>query len=156
MQDNSNNAADVLAELKEAGYEEPKNPYPDTIEGKLNYLADLSAFYSAQKKVAKSNFKREYYQKKLVKNNKKLYKLLVRTPNSYNPFIKQVVNNPIVVEDEKPFIHSDEVIVPFCQVVEDEPAPIVSGVTTYTGTDATDIDPDAIIAYKLSHGPRPQ
>lgn len=62
--------------------------YADTVEGKLQYLADLSLYFSAQAKIAKTQFKRDFYKKKQIKNNQKLYNLLVRTPNSYNPLMK--------------------------------------------------------------------
>lgn len=70
---------------------EPEAPaYQDNIEGKLQYLADLSLYYGAMKKEAQTNFKRQYFQKKLEKNNNKLYKLLVRTPNAFNPLMKYI------------------------------------------------------------------
>lgn len=67
---------------------EKQPEYEDTVEGMLQYRADLSLWYTQQIKDAKTSLKRELYTKKLKKNNNKIYKLLVRTPNAYNPFIQ--------------------------------------------------------------------
>lgn len=76
------------ANLPVAGTEPTDIQYADTVEGKLQYLADLSLYYAAQAKVAKTKFKRDFYKKKQIKNNNKMYNLLVRTPNQFNPLMK--------------------------------------------------------------------
>lgn len=64
--------------------------YEDSLEGMLQYHADLSAWFKHQSQVAKTTFKRDFYKKKQIKNNQKLWKLLVRTPNQFNPLLKYV------------------------------------------------------------------
>lgn len=68
-------------------------PYEDSVEGMLQYHADLSIYYAEQEKEAKTSLKREYYRKKRVKNNQKMYNILVRTPNQYNPLMKYITSN---------------------------------------------------------------
>ena len=65
--------------------------YADTLEGNLQYLVDISLAYQAEiDRPGASSFKRDLYRKKLVKNNNKMYKMLVRTPNAYNPLMKYI------------------------------------------------------------------
>lgn len=78
-------------ELDESS-EESTPPYAETMEGVLQYHADLSLMYKHLSNTAKTNFKKEFYRKKMVKNNRKLYSLLVRTPNEYNPLMKYLTN----------------------------------------------------------------
>lgn len=79
MNSDTNNPIDI--EPVQTGYE-------DSIEGVLQFHADRSLYFQEQSRSAKTSLKRDYYKKKLVKNNQKLWKLLVRTPNSYNPLMK--------------------------------------------------------------------
>lgn len=75
--------------LESALTEEPvSQQYPDTMEGKLQHIADTSLFYQVQIKLAKTSLKKEYFTRKLKKNNNKLYRFLVQTPNAYNPLMK--------------------------------------------------------------------
>lgn len=73
---------------RDASIDPTLNTYDDTLEGQLQYYADLSLWYAAQSKSAKTHVKRDYFKKKQLKNNNKLYRLLVRTPNLYNPLMK--------------------------------------------------------------------
>lgn len=110
--------------------EEPtKASYEDSLEGMLQYHADRSLWFKQQANEAKTSFKREYYTKKLHKNNKNLWKLLVRTPNAYNPLMKYL---EAPATDEA----SDEgtVNIPFSQVI-DENDTIPTGVIS-TSEDA--------------------
>lgn len=94
-------------------------PYPDSVEGKLQYMTDVSLYYGAEMKLATSSFKREFYKKKLEKNNQKLTKLLLRTPNAFNPLMKymqQAVDTAKAIEGEA--LPEDGVLVPFCQTDE--------------------------------------
>lgn len=68
--------------------------YPDTVEGMLQHIADTSLYYQVQIKMAKTNVKKNYFKKKLAKNNNKLYQFLVRTPNAYNPLMKYLKPTP--------------------------------------------------------------
>lgn len=83
MNSNNETPAQDQTEPAQVGYE-------DSLEGMLQYHADLSMYYAHEAKNAKTQFKRDYFKKKQVKNNKKLYKLLVRTPNKFNPLMKYI------------------------------------------------------------------
>ncbi len=97
--------------------------YEDNVEGKLQHMTDLSLYYGAMKKEAKTQFKRDFYQKKLVNNNRKLYRLLVRTPNAFNPLMELLKgNDTVTVNMESNPLPEDGVLSPFCQVVGDENA----------------------------------
>ncbi len=61
--------------------------YEDTVEGNLQFLVDRSLYFKKMATEAKTQLSKNYFQKKLVKNNQKFYKLLVRTPNAFNPFM---------------------------------------------------------------------
>jgi hypothetical protein len=61
--------------------------YEDTVEGNLQFLVDQSLYFKKMVTEAKTQVSKSYFQKKLVKNNQKFYKLLVRTPNAFNPFM---------------------------------------------------------------------
>lgn len=76
------------------------NAYEDTVEGKLQYHADLSLYYGSMIKEAATSFKKQYYQKKLEKNNNKMYQLLVRTPNTYNPLLQMIQNGTNVTPEQ--------------------------------------------------------
>lgn len=93
--------------------EEPeKAAYEDSLEGLLQYHADRSLWFKKQANEAKTSFKRGYYTKKLEKNNRNLWKLLVRTPNAYNPLMKYL-------EAPTDAISEEEIVnVPFSQVVD--------------------------------------
>lgn len=94
---------------------EPEAPtYEDNVEGMLQYRADLSLWYSKQIKEAKTPLKRELYTRKLKKNNNKIYKLLVRTPNAYNPFIQWME-----AKDGEEVSDTGEVTSGFLQVLDD-------------------------------------
>ena len=83
-----NSETDYTSEAAPALNDEPTQArYEDTIEGVLQYHTDRSLWFKEQSRNAKTTLKRDYYQKKLVKNNKHLWKLLLRTPNAYNPLM---------------------------------------------------------------------
>ncbi len=89
-----------------------RTTYEDSLEGLLQFHADRSLWFKEQSLTAKTSFKREFYQKKLVKNNKNLWKLLVRTPNAYNPLMKFIEAEP----KGEDFVHTSG----YSQVVGDE------------------------------------
>jgi hypothetical protein len=62
--------------------------YEDTLEGVIQWHVDNSLWLKEQAKSAKTQVKRRYYEKKLVKSNKKLWNLMLRTPNAYNPLME--------------------------------------------------------------------
>lgn len=68
--------------------------YDDSIEGKLQHMVDQSLWFKQQMEEAKTSVKRDLYRRKLVKNNNKMFKLLIRTPNAFNPFMEALTNNP--------------------------------------------------------------
>lgn len=105
--------------------DEPTPPYEDSIEGMLQYHADLSLYYAAESKNAKTGFKREYFLKKQRKNNEKMYRLLVRTPNQFNPLLEYIQGaiSPSETED-------GSVTIPFCQVIDENAPPYVEGTLT--------------------------
>lgn len=92
MNSESNDSLDVEPVLHSS--EPVQDGYEDSLEGLLQYHADRSLWFKEQSKSAKTQVKRDYYQKKLVKNNKNLWKLLVRTPNAYNPLMKYLEAEP--------------------------------------------------------------
>lgn len=103
--------------------------YEDSLEGMLQYHADLSMYYAHLSKTAKTNFKRDFYKKKQLKNNQKLYKLLVRTPNKFNPLMKYITP-PQQEEGEQAVVTSG-----YAQVADENgefPTP-PEGVITTTG-----------------------
>lgn len=85
--------------------------YPDTMEGMLQHIADTSLYYQVQVTTAKTAFKRDFYKKKLAKNNNKLYRYLVRTPNAYNPLMKYLEPTPAAPEDTVEYDKDGEEIV---------------------------------------------
>ena len=72
---------------------QPEPQYEDSIEGKLQFFADRALWYKSQADSAKTNMKRELYMNKLRKNNQKMWTLLVRTPNEYNPLMKYLTGD---------------------------------------------------------------
>ena len=91
MQSKPNDYIEVEEALRDA--EPEQKAYEDSVEGLLQYHADRSLWFKHQVNTAVSKLKRDYYQKKLEKNNRNLWKLLVRTPNAYNPLM-EFINAP--------------------------------------------------------------
>jgi uncharacterized protein YeeX (DUF496 family) len=119
-----NEVADIVEDLKP--------PYEDSIEGMLQYHADLSLYYASEAKTAKTAVKRNYFKKKQIKNNEKMYRLLVRTPNQFNPlmqYIQQAIKPAEIASDD------GSVLVPYVQVVDDTASPYVPGILTTSSDD---------------------
>lgn len=68
--------------------------YADGIEGTIQMYLDRSLAYDELRKSAKTKVKRDFYTKKLQKNNRDLYRLIFRTPNAYNPLLKMLKERP--------------------------------------------------------------
>lgn len=109
--------------------------YEDSIEGMLQYHADLSLYYASQVKSAKTSFKREYFKKKQRKNNEKMYKLLVRTPNKFNPLLEYIQTTLKSADKPSDLVDDGSVLVPYSQVVDDNAPPYVPGITTTASSD---------------------
>jgi hypothetical protein len=123
--------------------EEPaQTTYEDSLEGLLQFHADRSLWFKEQSRNAKTNVKRDYYQKKLVKNNKNLWKLLVRTPNAYNPLMDILKGS----EDRVEAAAADDGVIlqPFCQVVDEV---IESDCTITTSCGGTTTAPDYFLDF---------
>ena len=143
MNSDTNESLDVEPVLHDV--EPVQNTYEDSLEGLLQYHADLSLWFKEQSKSAKTQVKREYYQKKLVKNNNNLWKLLVRTPNAYNPLMELV--QPHSPGKTPP---PDAILQPYCQVVDENAEPVPYTITSTAGPK----DSDAIVVYHEVLPPR--
>lgn len=131
MNSDTNDSIDVEPVLHTS--EPVQTAYEDSLEGLLQYHADRSLWFKSQSRNATTALKREYYRKKLVKNNKNLWKLLVRTPNAYNPLME--------------ILKESEDRVEAASVETDAPILIPSVMTTTA-------DDDAIVIYHEILPPR--